>query len=58
MRVGSIGLEVMSEMCYSAGLEEDDYKWLYEKKKDKRDYAQIILSLRDKCRKKGGDGDE
>jgi len=48
----------MSEMCYSAGLEEDDYKWLYEKKKDKRDYAQIILSLRDKCRKKGGDGDE
>lgn len=28
-------------MCYSAGLEEDDYKWLYEK--DKRDYAQIIL---------------
>jgi len=30
-------------MCYSAGLEEDDYKWLYEKKEDKRDYAQIIL---------------
>jgi len=36
----------MSEMCYSAGLEEDDYKWLYDNKKDKRDYAQIILSAR------------
>lgn len=47
MRAGFIGLEeVMSEMCYSAGLEEDDYKWLYDNKKDKRDYAQIILSAR------------